>query len=424
MVNRKNEENNDGGFGHKYSARDLLISASAGMFIWGIIASVAPLATQWPFISSLPRSYEAVFLAAPSVFLLIGDLVLGKLSDIIGRKAVYVSTIILYLIGIFLIYFAYSVIPLIIGIALAEIGVGGEEVTTLSLISEDIPMKNRGRYLVLVPDMNNIGSFVIAFLFLYYYSSNIHTQKIYFLVLALATVALAVYTRTRVPESFRWLREKGRQQDAEEIKREMGIDQDGISVKEPNYAFSIIFLGIIGISQYLTFGLMAYIIGPYYFADNPGFTSEIIVYAMAGASVAGFIAMFLVNIGRKRYSMFSYLGGTITMVLILIFIGKIGNPSVFLPLLFLNMMFSEFAWASRTTLEPELFRTNHRSYSIGLVRVFPMLAYIASIYTTSSFSIYQYILFNLILWGVGFLATVIWAIYGIETVNISMDLGR
>lgn len=394
------------------------------MFIWGIIASVAPLATQWPFISSLPRTYEAVFLAVPSIFLLIGDLSLGRLSDLFGRKVVYISTIVLYLLGIFIIYFAYSVVPLIIGIALAEIGVGGEEVTALSLIAEDVPVKNRGRYLVLVPNMNNVGSFVIAFLFLYFYSSSIHTQKIYFLILAVATVFLAVYTRSRVPESFRWLKEKGREEDAYEIRREIGVEDEGISVREPNYLFTVIFLGIIGISQYLTFGLMAYIIGPYYFSSEPNFTSEIIVYAMAGASVAGFIAMFLVNMGRKRYSMLSYFGGMVTMILILALIRYISYPTVFLPLLFMNMMFSEFAWASRTTLEPELFRTAHRSYSIGLVRIFPMLAYIASIYTTASFSLDQYIMFNLILWTVGFIATVIWAIYGIETKNISMDFSR
>ncbi|CAC12290.1 sugar transport related membrane protein [Thermoplasma acidophilum] len=422
-----NENKINGGkpdFTRRYSARNLLISASAGMFIWGIIASVAPLATQWPFISALPRSYEAIFLAAPSVFLLIGDLSLGRLSDLFGRKAVYVSTIVLYLLGIFIIYFAYSVIPLIIGIALAEIGVGGEEVTALSLIAEDLPVRKRGRYLVLIPNMNNIGSFVIAFLFLYFYSSSIHTQKLYFLLLGIATVFLAVYTRARVPESFRWLKEKGRDRAADEIRREMGINDDGISVREPNYALTLIFLGIIGISQYLTFGLMAYIIGPYFFSNQPNFTSEIIVYAMAGASVAGFIAMFLINMGRKRYSMLSYLGGTVTMILILALIRYISDPAVFLPLLFLNMMFSEFAWASRTTLEPELFGTGHRSYSIGLVRIFPILAYIASIYTTSSFTLNQYIIFNLILWGVGFIATVFWAIYGIETKNISMDFTR
>ncbi|KAA8922259.1 MFS transporter [Thermoplasma sp.] len=422
-----NEMKRDGGrpdSGRGYSLRNLLVSASAGMFIWGIIASVAPLATQWPFISSLPRTYEAVFLAVPSIFLLIGDLSLGRLSDLFGRKVVYISTIVLYLLGIFIIYFAYSVVPLIIGIALAEIGVGGEEVTALSLIAEDVPVKNRGRYLVLVPNMNNVGSFVIAFLFLYFYSSSIHTQKIYFLILAVATVFLAVYTRSRVPESFRWLKEKGREEDAYEIRREIGVEDEGISVREPNYLFTVIFLGIIGISQYLTFGLMAYIIGPYYFSSEPNFTSEIIVYAMAGASVAGFIAMFLVNMGRKRYSMLSYFGGMVTMILILALIRYISYPTVFLPLLFMNMMFSEFAWASRTTLEPELFRTAHRSYSIGLVRIFPMLAYIASIYTTASFSLDQYIMFNLILWTVGFIATVIWAIYGIETKNISMDFSR
>ncbi|BAB60410.1 sugar transporter [Thermoplasma volcanium GSS1] len=395
------------------------MSASAGMFIWGIIASIAPLATAWPYVKGLPRVYLSVFLSLPSVFLLTGNTILGKLSDILGRKPIYLMTILFYLAGLLIIFASNNVVLLVIGIALSEIGVGGEEVTTLSLISEDVPIKHRGKFLAFVPNMNNVGSAVIAFVFLYFNSSSIQIQKLYFLIIAFFAVFLALYTRRSIPESFRWLRETGSEKEAENLYKKLKISEDGIRIKEPNFSVSLAFLAILGISQYLTFGLMAYIVGPYYF--SPAQVSEIIFYALLGASVAGIIAMFLVDIGRKKYAILSYLGGTISILLILATIKYVDNMLVFLPLLFINMMFSEFAWASRTTLEPELFGTKRRSTSIGLVRVFPILAYIASIYLTASFTLSQYIFFNLALWCLGLVAAIVWMFIGVETKNVSMD---
>jgi len=93
----------------------------------------------------------------------------------------------------------------------------------------------------------------------------------------------------------------------------------------------------------------------------------------------------------------------------------------FYPLLFISMMFSEFAWASRTTLEPEMFTTTRRASSIGVVRVVPMVAYAASIVYTSSLGLLQYIEFNGVLWLIG-LAGAIWLKQmRIETSKVSLD---
>ncbi len=401
--------------------RGLLISSSAGMFIWGVIATIAPLATSWPFISILPVRIKAVFLFIPSVFLLIGNNVMGVLSDRIGRKIIYMSTIILYVVGLIVVFFSYSLYPLILGIALSEMGVGGEEVTTLSLISEDMTAKERGKYLVLVPNMSNIGTAAIAFIFLYFYSSALSVQKTYFIFMALIAIVLAVFTRMAVPESYRWLSAKGKNYESEREMKKLDIRDDGVDIKQPNFYFSLVFLGIIGVSQYLTFGLMEYIIGPFYFSSSPVFVSEIIFYASLGAGIAGFIAIFMVEWGRKRLALFSFWGGTAVMVVILLFMKYIDDVYIFIPLLLLNMAFSEFAWATRTTLEPELFRTNYRSTAIGLVRVFPIIAYIISIYETSAFTLGQYLTFNVILWAVGGMASLVWYMKGVETRGINID---
>ncbi|MGC8663129.1 MAG: MFS transporter [Thermoplasmata archaeon] len=397
----------------------MIISSSMGMFLWGVIASTAPLATSWPFISSLPKVYLSIFLFLPTAFMIIGNITLGMLADRIGRKIIYILSTVLYGLGFIVIFFSFNVYTLVLGIALSEFGVGGEEVATLTLISENIPVEERGLYLVFVPNMNNVGSAVIAFVFLYFYSSSIFVQKLYFIAIAMVAVFIAFYTRYSVPESYRWLRDKGDLSKALEEKKKIALSAEHIRIRTPNFYFALIFLAVLGISQYLTFGLMAYIIGPYYFTGN--MVSMIVLIASLGASVAGFIGMYIVKWGRKKLALFSYLGGLITVLVILSFLDYIADIFIFMPLLFINMMFSEFAWATRTTIEPEIFPTLKRSSAIALVRLFPGISYIISIYTTASFTLMNYIIFNTILWGIGAIAAIVWYFKGIETKHISMD---
>ncbi len=397
----------------------LIVSSSMGMLLWGIIGSIAPLATAWPFVSSLPKIYLSIFLFLPTTFMIIGNLILGILADMIGRKFIYILSTVLYGLGFLIIFFSSNVYVLVIGIALTEFGVGGEEVATLTLVSENMPVEERGTFLVFIPNMSNIGSALISFIFIYSYSSSIFVQKLYFITIALIAVAVAFYTRYRVPESYRWLRDKGKVKKALEEKKKINLTEEKVRVKPLNFYFALSFLAIIGISQYLTYGLMTYIIGPYYFSGD--MISIIIFVASLGAAVAGFIAMFMVNWGRKRLALFSYIGGTVTILIILSLLNDISNMFIFMPLLFINMMFSEFAWATRTTIEPEIFPTLKRSSAIAIVRLFPGISYIISIFATSSFSLMDYIFSNVILWGIGAAATVVWYFKGIETKNISMD---
>lgn len=96
---------------------------------------------------------------------------------------------------------------------------------------------------------------------------------------------------------------------------------------------------------------------------------------------------------------------------------------IFYTLLFLNMAFSEFEWAVRTMLEPELFPTKVRGTWIGVVRLISYGVFIVlSYYLLSTLNTYQYLLTNLILYAIGAAAAVAWFIYGIETRGISIGV--
>ena len=300
----------------------------------------------------------------------------------------------------------------------AEFGVGGEEIPSLSLVSEDSPVSQRAMWLTIISDFDNIGSALIAGLFVIIVNSFM--DRIILLSAASVLIIIMVLSRISLPESYKWQEARGQKEKSEITKKSLYIDTSGVNIKRPAYRLSLFVLMAMAISQYTTFGLMAYVIGPYEF---PGARTDdmIIFVALVGASVAGFIAAPLISRGRKKYTMYSFGTGFLSTVLIFILIPFLHDTLVFYPLLFLNMMMSEFAWASRTTLEPELAPTRIRGTFIGTVRLAPMIVYPLLVIATSTMPLADFIALNMGLWLLGFAGAMVWHHYGIETRNVNID---
>lgn len=411
--------------------RTLFASTSLSFAFWGVIATLGPLVASGSIIGSLSHNDKLIFLLLGPITVPAGNVIMGFLADKFGRKTIFTFTMLLYTIGIIVISVSYTVLYLAIGLVLAEFGVGGEEPSSLSLISEETSVRRRPAWLTIITNFNNIGSALTAGLF--FIVTNNLDDRIILLSSSLIVIVSLLLARSRLEESQIWIkREKNSTHTEEYISSNASeVDQDissedgqfeygeGRKVR-PQFISSYIFLGIIGISQYLTFGLMAYVIAPIEFPSSSE-DNLIILVALIGASVAGFFAAPLVSGRRKDYTLFSFAMGTITMLLIITLLRYLQNMLVFLPLLFANMFMSEFAWASRSVLEPELFGTRYRSSSIGLVRLWPMVAYPIFTYVTSSMSLVNFLTVNLILWDLGLGVSVFWYLYGVETYNASID---
>lgn len=409
----------------------LFVSTSLSFAFWGVIATLGPLAASGSIIGGLSHQYKVFFLLLGPVTVPAGNVIMGILADKFGRKKIFTFTMFLYTIGIIIISISYNIIYLTIGLILAEFGVGGEEPSSLALISEETSTKSRPMWLTIITNFNNIGSALTAGLF--FIVNNNTDDRIVLLVSSLLVILSILIVRKRIQESPIWsIRAGGTVGERVPVSKydlysesHKGMEKDQLEYAEgnrikPDFLLSYIFLGVIGISQYLTFGLMAYVIAPIEFPS----TSEdnlIILVALIGASVAGFFAAPLVSGRRKDYTLYSFTLGTLTMVIIIALLPYLENMLVFLPLLFANMFMSEFAWASRSVLEPELFKTSYRSSSIGLVRLWPMVAYPIFTYLTSSMNLLNFLLVNLGLWGTGLFFAVIWYIYGVETYNASIN---
>ena len=402
----------------------LIMSTFSGMFLWGILASIAPLSQSWPFADNISGLYTVLLVLTGPILALVGNVSMGFVSDWIGRKKVFILTMAIYITGIIIISFSYSVASLLAGIALSEFGIAGEEIPTIALLAEDTPRQRMSSLITNGMNFSNVGgAFIAGMLILINIShSNILIQRLAILIPSIILIGIMVYARMSLPESYRWLDSKGKKEEAEKEVADLGLVTD-FQGEEParknNPALSYLVLAFLALSQYLTFGLMVYIVPFYEFRSDV--VDILVFFGLLGSSIAGPIAARLISRGRKNYSLFAYVGGFITVLAILMAVNDLNNLLVFVPLLFLNMAFSEFAWASRTTLEPELFSTRNRGKAIGLVRLAPMAAYPLTIYLFANFSLQQQILSNVALWGIGLIGAVIWFLAGVETKNLDLD---
>lgn len=408
------------------SRRALITSTFSGMFLWGVIASIAPLGKSWPFVPDTGIFRVLLVLIGP-MFSLVGSFIMGFLSDFIGRKKIFIITVVLYSIGLMVISLSFSVLELIIGIALSDFGVAGEEIPTISILAEDTGKKSRASLVTNGMNFSNIGSAFIAgvFLLISLSQSTLIVQRLMIGIMSAALIALIVYSRSRMPESFRWLGTRGyTDQSRKEMKKlEIGDIEESDPSDTGSYSLRYFLLGTMALSQYLTFGLMIYII-PYYEFSSARTIDILVFFGLIGASIAGPIGARLLSFGRKSYSLFSFSGGLISVLIILILTGSLGNMFIFVPLVFVNMFFSEFAWAARTILEPELFSTATRGRGIAIVRLIPMIAYPITIILFANLNLFQEILSNLVLWSIGLAGVITWFFLGKETVNLELDFRK
>ena len=396
----------------------LLASTSFAFIFWGIVGTIGPLAASGSIIGNLNHTGKLIFLLIGPLVVPAGNLSMGFLADAVGRKKVFLITMSFYTVGIIIISLSYNFIPLLLGLILAEFGVGGEEPSSLSLVAENTDADKRPFWLTILTNMDNIGSALMAGLF-FIVVNNLQDRAV-LLIGSLFLILFIVALRRVIPESQMWLKETGNTDEYRRERDKIDLKDDGERISQPGLIPSFIFLGVIAVSQYLTFGLMAYVLAPIEF-PNSSEDDLIIFVALLGSSVAGFIAAPLISRGRKNYTLLSFLFGTVTMVAIFIMVPYLTNMLIFLPLLFANMFMSEFAYASRSVLEPELYGTINRSTLIGLTRLWPMIAYPIFTFYTSSLNLSNFLLINVILWAMGLLASVYWFYFGIETKNANID---
>jgi MFS family permease len=153
---------------------------------------------------------------------MVGALVFGRMSDRLGRKRLFIYTLLLYLIGTGLTAFVTGhhtgwLVFFYTTRLVAGMGIGGQYAAINSAIDEMMPSKYRGRVDIWINGSYwagaIIGSFV-AYIFLNEFAVNVG-WRLCFLVAPLLAIVVIIIGRV-LPESPRWLVTHGRTEEAEQ----------------------------------------------------------------------------------------------------------------------------------------------------------------------------------------------------------------
>lgn len=167
----------------------------------------------------------------------LGAVVFGYYSDRLGRKKLFIFTLIWYAAFSVITAFSWSYYSLLAFRFLAALGVGGEYSAVTAAMVEFIPAKHRGKTSALVLAAFPVGGMISAFsagAFLRFFPPDVGWRMGFGLGALLALFGL--WVRYAIPESPRWLAMNGKESEAEKIVnriedivvRERGVKLDPV----------------------------------------------------------------------------------------------------------------------------------------------------------------------------------------------------
>ena len=313
--------------------------------------------------------------------MLVGATFWGRVADRIGRRLGFQLTVLIFAVFGTASAFSPSAEWLAVLRFLAGFGLGGALPLDFSLMSEFLPRRNRGRYLVLLESFWAVGTVAVAGL-----AYLIVPEHGWRPLLAASGIAalLVFWIRARVPESPRYLVAAGRGEEAEAILRDVarqngttapegplrvagaGEKPPGVrTLLEPALRRPTIMLWIswfsIGLAYY---GLFVYL--PTIFVERGYSFVQTYGYSLilAGAQIPGYLtAAWLVERWGRRPTLVTFLAasGVFTVLFALA-----GSTTAVVVTACLMSFFSLGAWAALYAYTPEAYPTQLRATGMGL----------------------------------------------------------
>lgn len=358
----------------------LLITGLGWMFDamdTGIIAFVLPtLAKQWGLTAAQMGYIGSIGL----VGMALGAVLAGSAADRFGRKKMFASTLVLYSVATGLCSIAPNYTWLLFFRFLVGFGLGGQLPVAVTLVSEYSPPTSRGRFIVLLESFWGVG-WLAAALISYLIIPRFGWQVAFFIG---ALPALYIFHFWRnVPESVRYLINKGQIEEANRIVRNLeaaaGLtpaakaiapatenadkiifaDLWSAAFRRRTVVLWLIWFGIV----YSYYGIFTWLPSLMVGQGHTVIKTFEYVLIMTVAQLPGyFAAAYLVDkIGRR-----ATLAGFMAMSAICAyFFGQGGSPEIVLLWGSFMSFFNLGAWGVVYTYTPELYPTRIRAFGSG-----------------------------------------------------------
>lgn len=335
--------------------------------------------------------------SASAVGMAIGAAIAGMAADKWGRRTVVTFTLVLYGLASALSGLAANFTTLLFFRFLTGLGLGGELPAASTLVSEFSPAKARGRMVVLLESFWAWGWIVAALIA--YLLIPIYGWRIGFFLGGIPAL-YAAYLRRNIPESPRYLEQRGRFQEANEIVAKMeqqaGINNKNIAVvNEPEESKSssitifnlwspayvrrtfvlwILWLGI-------NFGYYGFVLWTPTLLVGKGFSlvkGFEFTLIMSIAQLPGYYsaAYLIERIGRKSV-LVVYLAGTALSAYLY---GQAASVTTILIFGCLLYFFSLGAWGAVYAYTPEVYPTKVRGSGTGWAAAVGRIGAIAAPY--------------------------------------------
>jgi MFS family permease len=376
----------------------------------------------------------------------LGALGFGYLADRIGRKRLFVATLILYSVAAIATAAAPDFTLFIIFRFITALGVGGEYSAVTSAIAEFTPARNRGRSNGLVMSFWAVGGILASVVSILVISTLGLTWR-YTLLFGVISAAYGLLARRLIPESPRWLASRGRHADADKVVTSITgitspvgyVDTAGGSTGRSrlrelwsNYRGRLFFGMALDFSEaagyYGLFTAMSILV----FSTATGVVpieDGVLPYYFLIANVAAlaggiFVSFALDRIGRKPTVTFSYTAAAVSMLGCAAAAGT-GSPTVVLIAFSVAAFFATCAWVSAYPTFSELFPTRLRATGIGasvaVGRVGAIIGQVMLAVTATTWGVG--VMFGVLglFWLIGALAGVIWWKFGTEARGVPLE---
>ena len=205
----------------------LTLLSAAGMFLDGfdltVIAVALPLLVKQFHIGA---GLTGLVGSSAVIGMLVGSLVLGHLTDRIGRRAMYLVDLLFFVVFAGLTALSQNVTELLLFRFLLGLGIGADYPISSTLVAEFSPSRRRGGLVTVLGAMWFVGAvaaYVVGLLLV-----GLGPDAWRYMMLVGAALALVVIGfRSAIPESPRWLNARGRQAEAQAVLKKLtGVTSD------------------------------------------------------------------------------------------------------------------------------------------------------------------------------------------------------